>query len=265
MSIRDIKRRMKSIKNIKQITKAMGLVSATKLQKMRTEFESSRPFFLELEKMAQSIPSKIYSDEKQKHCIILISSTRGLCASYNINVSKFAMDLFHKHNDSSLLVIGRCGCEIINRNKIYIDKFFPGNENNSFSFAKTVADTAISYYKNGYEIYLVYTQFYSAMKFVPAYKKILPLAKINSDFIFEPDADYVMEHFVKNYVSSIILSAMMESSVCEQSSRMMSMNSASDNADQIISELTLKYNRLRQNQITQELTEIISGADALKN
>ena len=123
----------------------------------------------------------------------------------------------------------------------------------------------IDYYKNGYEICLVYTKFYSAMRCAPVKKKILPLNKIKSEFIFEPDQKSVSDYFVRRYVSMSILNGLIESSLCEQNSRMLSMNAATDNAESIISELNLKYNRLRQNQITQELTEIISGADALKN
>lgn len=265
MSIKDIRNRMKSIKNIEQITKAMGLVSATKLQKMRTEFESSRQFFLELDKIAENIPSDNYTEPKEKNCIILISSNRGLCGSYNINVSKLAIDLYNKKNSSALIVVGNGGSEVVSRNNIYIDKFFSQVNNIDCTFSKTIADVAIDYYKNGYEIYLAYTKFFTAMKFEPEYKKILPLQKSNSNFIFEPDADYVMQHFILNYISFTILNVLLESGVCEESARMMSMNSATENAQQIISDLMLKYNRLRQNQITQELTEIISGAEALKN
>lgn len=266
MSIRDIKNRISSIKNIRQITKAMGLVSATKLQKMRTEFESSRQFFLEVDNMAENICSSIYSKEKNKRCIILITSDRGLCGGYNINVSRIAIDLYCKKNDSSLLIIGNGGVEIANRNNISPDKIFTGiSENPDMLSVKKIADAAISSYANDYEIYLAYTKFYSAVKFVPAYKKILPLVKNKPNIIFEPDETSVIHHFIPKYISCAIFFALLEAAVCEQSARMMSMNAATDNANEIISNLTLKYNRLRQNQITQELTEIISGADALKN
>lgn len=266
MSIKDIKNRIKSIKNIGQITKAMGLVSATKLQKMRTEYESSRQFFYELDKIAENIPSKKYSEPKNKNCIILISSNRGLCGTYNINVSKMAIDLYNKKKDSAMIVIGSSAKEILKRNNIHIDKLFEAaNYNFDSDFTRAIANEALSYYENGYEIYIAYTKFFSAMKFIPEYKKVLPLAFSNSKFIFEPDPGFVMDNFISNFLSFSILNALIESCVCEQSARMMSMNAASDNAAQIISDLKLKFNMLRQNQITQELTEIISGANALKN
>ena len=281
MSIIDIKRRLKTIKNIKKITKAMGLVSTTKLQKMRIELDNSRGFFLDIKEMSHDIFSEFYSQPKEKNCVILISSDRGLCGSYNINVSRYAIDLYKQKSNSKLIAIGNCGVSVLKKNNIMPDNVLSGlSEKVSLESVKNISDMALELYKNGYEIYLVYTKFFSAVSFKPVKEKILPLGNIininkdddnnilknnKSDIIFEPDESAVIDFFVPNYINFIIFEAVLEAAVCEQNARMLSMNAATDNADEMISNLNLECNRVRQNQITQELLEIISGANALKN
>ena len=263
MSMRDIKRRMKSVRNIKQITKAMGLVSSTKVQRAKREFENSKPFLSKLDSIAKNFPSDFYSKSCEKKCIVAISSDRGLCGAFNINIIKFTMDLLEFSDKNIFISIGNCGAEIAKRKSVLVDKIFSCSSD--IKMINNITELLIDYYKSGYEICLVYTKFYSAMKFLPKEKRILPLAKVKNDFIFEQDYETVSNYFIKKYVSMSILGAIVESNLCEQSSRMLSMNSATENAENIISDLNLKYNRMRQNQITQELTEIISGAEALKN
>lgn len=258
MSIKDMKHRINSVKNIRQITKAVGLVSSTRLQRMRTKFESSRQFFSQIENL--NVSSKFFCQPKSKRCVILVASDKGLCGSYNLNIGRFAVDLYREKENSALMIIGSSGAEIVHRNNIAPDRIFTGVDENSVS---EIADAAISFYHNDYEIYLTYTKFYSAVKTVPTCKKILPMKK--SNVIFEPDEKTVVDFFVPNYVRAAISSAILEASVCEQSTRMMNMNAATENANEMINNLVLKYNRLRQNQITQELTEIIGGADALND
>ena len=260
MSIKDMKHRINSIKSIRQITKAVGLVSSTRLQRLRTKFESSRQFFLQIENL--NVSSNFFCQPKNKRCVILVASDKGLCGSYNLNIGRFAVDLYREKENSVLMIIGSSGAEIVRRNNITPDRIFTNVNENSVA---EIADSAISHFHNDYEIYLTYTKFYSAVKTVPTYKKILPLTKTKSDVIFEPDEKTVVDFFIPNYVRASISAAVLEASVCEQSTRMMNMNAATENANEMISNLVLKYNRLRQNQITQELTEIIGGADALND
>ncbi len=267
MSIKDIKHRIKSIENIRQVTKAMGLISTTKLQKMRIKLEVSRRFFVKTEQLSNIIcGSNCYSEPKNKRCVILISGDRGLCGTYNVNVGRFAIDLCKEKKDSAFVLIGNGASQIVRRNGIDVDYFFSGiSESPDMVSAKKISDLAIDFYEKGYEIYLVYTKFRSAMNSKPVYKKILPLPSGKSDIIFEPERETVERFVVPKYLQAVIFFALLEAAVCEQSSRMVSMNAATDSADEMLAELNLKYNRLRQNQITQELVEIISGANALIN
>jgi len=259
----------------------MGLVSTTKLQKMRMELDNSRGFFLDIKEMSHDIFSEFYSQPKEKNCVILISSDRGLCGSYNINVSRYAIDLYKQKSNSKLIAIGNCGVSVLKKNNIMPDSILSGlSEKLSLESVKNISDMTLELYKDGYEIYLVYTKFFSAVSFKPVKEKILPLGNIininkdddknilknnRADVIFEPSESSVIDFFVPNYINCIIFEAILEAAVCEQNARMLSMNAATDNADEMISNLNLECNRVRQNQITQELLEIISGANALKN
>ena len=239
-------------------------------------------FFLDIKEISHDISSKFYSQPKDKNCVILVSSDRGLCGGYNINVSRYAIDLYKEKSNSKLIALGNCGIGVLRKNGITPDCVLGGlSEKINFDSVKNISNMAIELYKSDYEIYLVYTKFFSAVSFKPVKEKILPLensVNINkdaenkdrlknnvADIIFEPCESEVMDFFVPNYINCVIFEAVLEAAVCEQNARMLSMNAATDNADEMISNLNLECNRVRQNQITQELLEIISGSNALKN
>jgi len=256
MSAKNIKQRINTVRNIKKITGAMSLVANNKLKNLKSKFINSQSFYLDLENIAQEILCE-FSQEKNKRVVILITSDRGLCGSYNINIARKAFKLYSQKKNSKLIIIGSKGVSIAKRENIKPDYLFDINNLSELS------NLLINFFYKDHEIYLAYTKFYSNVKFIASYKKLLPVETKKNNIMFESNKDLVIKYFLEKYLENMIAFGLLESFVCEQSARMLSMNAASDNASEIINELILKYNRIRQNLITQELTEIISAANAL--
>ena len=245
MTLREIKRRIKAVEGTKKITRAMGFVATVESQKMHAKFINAQHFFLDMNEFLKYMSCDFYSLEKEKKCLIFIASNKGLCGSYNINIARYVLDLLNKIKAEKIIGVGNTGLNIAKKNNIELD----------------ISEMVIDLYKNNYEIYFVYTKFYSSVRLLPVYKKILPLEKSNRDILFEPDKDVFIDMCLKKFVKYIVYGMLLESSLCVQSSRMISMKAATDNADEMLKKLKLKYNMIRQSKITQELIEIISGAN----
>lgn len=279
-SMKDIKNRIKSIENTMQITKAMELVASSKLRRAKERAETSRPYFEILYdtlcEVLSSIPESDSTDRKkrtvQKSCIILIAGDRGLAGGYNHNVIKLAQEIAG-HKDICILPIGLKALDYANRKKIEIlSDLYAVAEEVSISDCMNMGKLLSDAYKQGQvdEITLVYTNFVSMLSQEPEAVRLFPLdersAKKHSKSaltIYEPSPYAVFEAIIPQFLSGMIYGGLCESLASEQGARRAAMESASKNASDMIGDLNLKYNRARQSAITQELTEIVSGAEAL--
>lgn len=278
-SMKDIKRRIRSVESTKQITKAMELVASSKLRKAKERAEASRPYFNALYQAISDIAynntdfSSAYTQrrEAKKSLYIVIAGDRGLAGGYNANIFRLAgQEMAGK--DASVIAIGKKACEHYSRGPHRLAAQYPGvAEEINIVTAGEIAREVIRQYQAGEadEVYLLFTQFVTALTQTPTALKVLPLSFEGEEpgahrelVIYEPSAEAVFDHIVPEYVAGMILGAAVESFASEQGARRTAMEAATDNADEMISDLSLRYNRARQGAITQEITEIVSGATA---
>ncbi|MCR5417136.1 MAG: ATP synthase F1 subunit gamma [Pseudobutyrivibrio sp.] len=283
-SMRDIKRRKQSVSSTQQITKAMKLVSTVKLQKARTKAEQTSPYFeamystiCSMLAKAGTVDNKYLKDNgSEKKAVIVISSNRGLAGGYNSNIAKQITGSDLKKEDVKLYVIGHKAGDSLARKGYEVAKdYSPVMEAPTYADAISICNDVLEAYAAGEvgEIYLVYTHFKNTVSQVPKMMKLLPAeiseedvqAASNSNVLmnFEPNEEEALELIIPKYVTSLVFGALTEAVASENGARMQAMDSATNNAEDIISDLSLKYNRARQGSITQELTEIIAGAEAL--
>ena len=282
-SMRDIKRRRNSIASTQQITKAMKLVSTVKLQKKKMRAERSKPYFDKMYATVTSMLAKsgtiehpyLKPQSSTKKAVILITSNRGLAGGYNSNVIKTVTGSDLKAEDIVLFTVGSKGREYFARRNYEIAKEYNEViENPMFSDAKEICEEVLKRYVSGEvgEIYLAYTYFKNTVVHEPRLLKLLPIqvdeadieaAKSNSLMNYEPQEEEALEIIIPKYMTSILYGALVEAVASENGARMQAMDSATSNADEMIEKLTLQYNRARQGSITQELTEIIAGANAI--
>jgi F-type H+-transporting ATPase subunit gamma len=280
-SMRDIKRRIKSVKSSQQITKAMKMVAAAKLRKAQESVIAARPFASKTREVLGRVVSTTANvnhplmavREVKSVCYLLVTADRGLCGGYNSNIIRKTAKEIRNFNNLSMIAVGRKGRDFFRKVGVNIVKDFIGlGESIKFADAKIIADTVIEEYSKGVydEVYLVYTEFVSALTQKPTTIRLLPLeapaeeSKVGgANYIFEPEAEGILDTLLPRYVETMIYSALLESKASEQGARMTAMSSATDNAKEIIDKLTLSYNRARQAAITREISEIVGGAAAL--
>lgn len=283
-SMRDIKRRKSSIQGTQQITKAMKLVSTVKLQRARANAERSKEYFTCMYDTVNSILKRVGHIEHKflargnsdKKAVIAITSNRGLAGGYNSNVVKLiTRNPDWKKEDLCIYSLGNKGREAFLRYGYEVKDC--GNEiveNPSYSDAIQLSSELLKAYAEGEigEIYLAYTAFKNTVSHVPTLLKLLPVEVSAEEeksegakaiMNFEPEDADALDLIIPKYVTSLIYGALMESAASENGARMQAMDNATSNAEEMISDLALKYNRARQGSITQELTEIIAGAEAL--
>lgn len=283
LGMRDIKRRIKSVNNIKQITKAMELVSSAKLKRAREELEKTKPYFNALEKTIQDIFTNTKGIEHQlingrkvkKSLYVVITGERGLCGGYNTNVIRKAVNHMATQGDSTVIALGAKGREYFKRNGYSLegDLEAPGDLP-TYGTARSITSLLLELYRQELvdQVYLVYTEFVSMMNQTPKIIKLLPLevkegheSKGSETLtLYEPSPEAVLDYLVPKYLEGMIYGALIESSTSEQAATRIAMENATDNAEEMIDDLKLKYNRARQASITQEITEIVGGAEALK-
>ena len=293
-NMREIKLRIKSIKETRQITKAMKLISAAKLKKARQQLELTLPYFNKVKDTiadilmhsghAESTFFEVRKDKKgRKTGFIILTGDKGLAGGYNNNIIKLAESKIKQEPDPVLFVAGHVGRNyFIRRNlNVFTDFDFPV-QNPTVYRAREIADIILEQFKKGEldEVYLVYTLMVSTIKLVPQIMKLLPLnldalneaigvsetaeVKIDDQFTYEPSPRAVFDVLIPKYVKGIIYGALVEAFTSEQSARMSAMDSATSNADDMLQSLNLFYNRARQAAITQEISEIVGGAAALQ-
>lgn len=282
-SMRDIKRRKSSVQSTQQITKAMKLVSTVKLQRAKGRAEKSKTYFSCMYDTVASMLSKagtvnhpfLMAGESTKKAVIVITANRGLAGGYNSNIVKLIKNSDFKKEDLLLYTIGTKGRDALARlgNTIAAD-YSEVIDEPMYSDAMEISKKLLEEFAAGRigEIYVAYTGFKNTVTHVPTLLKLLPV-KVEDDrpqsenhqavMEFEPECEEAIDLIIPKYITSLIYGALIESVASENGARMQAMDSATSNADDMISKLSLLYNRARQSSITQELTEIIAGAEAI--
>lgn len=275
-----IRRRMKSVTNTQKITRAMGIVATSKLKKVMVKLEADKQYHNHFEDIKNNIINSLegeslYTRENRegKKLYLVITSNLGLCGGYNINIVNEAISgLSNNKEDSIVMVIGKKGKSYLNKFKVPIEKeFLDISDDPELEHIKNISDLILNMYWDNTinSVYVVYAKFISTVKQVIETKKMLPL-EINNDtdskydFEFEITADRALEEIIESYINGELLYYLLNSKVSEQASRMTAMNGATKNAKEILEKLTTQYNRIRQSAITEEISEIIGGAEAQK-
>lgn len=280
-SLQDIRRRIKSVKSIQQITNAMNMVATSRLRKAKEAAVANKPY---ADKMAQVV-SDIAANagdfshpllevrQEGKKLILVMASDKGLAGAYASNAFKEAVAGIEDKSNTEIVAVGR-KTDAFFRNRDYeVAKSYIGiSERPSYDDAKEIAVDLISRFVSGEvkEISMVYTRFVSAISCVPETVQLLPFGNLagqggtHAEYIYEPDAQSVLGYMLPQYLVTTVYAALLQAAASELSSRMNAMSNATDNAQELIAKLDLHYNKVRQAGITREITEIVGGAEALK-
>ncbi|MBW6510822.1 MAG: ATP synthase F1 subunit gamma [Desulfuromonadaceae bacterium] len=286
-NLKDIKKRISSVKSTQQITKAMKMVAAAKLRRAQDAVVAARPYADKLHRMLSSLALRedanahplLQNRGKGRAMVVLMTADRGLCGGFNANVNKmterFVRDNAEGYELIDILIIGRKGKEYLKRrdgmNIIKVHENLTGSIN--YATAALIGAEVVEKYVSGdYDaVYLVYNAFQSAISQEATLNKLLPVTPKEveesvhvAEYLYEPSRGEVLKQLLPKHIEVQIFRALLESVASEHGARMSSMDSASKNASEMIGKLTLQYNRARQAAITKELMEIISGAEAIK-
>jgi F-type H+-transporting ATPase subunit gamma len=284
-SLRDIRRRIKSVSGTQQITKAMEMVAAAKLGKAQSRVESSRPYASKMQSMLENLTKAASSfvhplfekREIKKVALVIISSDRGLCGSYNSNIFRAADEFLKRYEREKVVLatIGKKGYVYYSKRPWEIRlKYLGLGGNLILSQVKGITNDLVNLFLSGEvdEIYFLFTKFLSTMTYRVTLEKFLNIESLKEreekraylDFIFEPNAEKIFSSLLPNYCMTKVQMALAESFASEHGSRMISMGAANKNAEEMIEHLTLVRNKLRQASITKEMLEITTSAEALK-
>ena len=291
-NLRDVRLRMRAIEQTLQVTKAMNLISTSKLRKGRRMLEDTVPYFKRIQKsMYDILSSETYiqseffrkSDaSKEPHtAIIVINSDKGLAGGYNANVFRHVNDLCSKMKNPLLILIGAIGYRYFTHTPhVILENFSFRSQIPTLEHAGEITEYVISQYLWGLldEIHIVYTHMFNVVKMLPVEHQIIPVVKekiqselyqigdekrVDLKFEFLPSPEAVFDALVPQYIKGVIYGAMVEAYASEQSARMSAMDEASKSAEDMLASLRISYNRARQAGITQEMTEIVGGSTAL--
>ena len=292
-SQRDIRRRIVSVQNTRKITKAMQMVAAARLRRAQQRIEATRPYALNMLEFIGQLARYLQVDlslhpllkereEIKKVAVIALTADRGLCGAFNSNIIRRALERVDAYTaqgvDSDLVVMGRRGVSTVRFQKYRLDKaYLDVTERTAFLEAQALANGVIRRYANETidRVHLVFNRFKSPMEQYVTDQVILPIqeeitglyiptgAQAHMDFLFEPSPEAILADLLPSYVEITIYRAILESLASEHGARMTAMRNASEAADEMIDDLTLAMNRARQWSITQEILEVVAGADAL--
>lgn len=283
-SLKDIKRRIKSVKNTQQITKAMKMVAAAKLKRAHDDIIAARPYAQKMLDIINSLASRVRPDAHPllskkgggRVELVIVTSDRGLCGGFNSNIIRVSEGFIRKNTDNTgitLNLIGKKAKDYFKRRGLTIRQERPvGSGRPKYTAAAEIAKEIVdSHIKETFdETYLIYSEFKSALSQELVIQRLLPIEspkeseKEATEYIYEPSQEAILADILPKYIEVQIFMALLESAASEHGARMAAMDSATKNAKEMIEGLTLKYNRLRQAAITKELMEIIGGAEALK-
>ncbi len=290
-NLRDIRNRIESIQNTQQITRAMKMVAAAKLRKAQNRIEAARPYAVKMQEVVARLAGAAEEEydllqprEEVKNVLfIVVSSDRGLCGGFNNNLFKVVekeiaenFSDYQNNENLSLLTIGRKGTKHYGNRNYEAAEGFPGFFD-EVEFGKTadIIKSVITQFKNGEfdEVYLAYNEFKSVIAQNRKIEHVLPVDPDSLDaeksdekfidYIYEPDVASILEELLPLHIKIQLWKAILESNAAEQGARMTAMDSATENAQELEDDLRLEYNRARQSAITTEISEIISGAQAL--
>lgn len=294
-NIREIQDRIKSINDTKKITNAMYLISSSKLKRAKKSLSDTEPYFFALQSSIAKILEHTDSTQvrqkyfeegmtkpeaERKKAYIVVTADKGLAGAYNHNVIKIAEKEIGKHPNSKIYIIGQVGMHYFeHRNVEFSHSFKYTIQNPTLSRARSIAETLLDSYLRDKvdEVYIIYTKMINSMSSEAEMLKLLPMDKGDfktdelletgerTEYEFMPSSDVVFDTIVPNWLSGLVYGALVEAYCSEQNSRMMAMQSSTDNANEMLRDLNVVYNRVRQAAITQEITEVISGAKAQKS
>lgn len=288
---KDLKRRIASVKSTQQITKAMKMVAAARLRRAQEAIVKARPFAGAIRQTVQNLIRKeevrdhhplLAKRDVKKVNVILLTSDRGLCGSFNSGLMKKAEQMYRaeasKYEKFVFTTIGKKGNEYLSHRKIPVETYFQDFQKGmTYAKVQAIANDMIESYLSGEfdEIRIVYSEFRSAISQVPTAMTLLPIsvtedapadAVVSSqvDFLYEPSREEILAKLLPRYFKANIFKALLENTASEHGARMAAMDNATKNAGEMIQKLTLEFNKIRQAGITKELLEIVSGAEALK-
>lgn len=287
--VRDFKRRIRSVKNTQQITKAMEMVAAAKLRRAQESAEASRPYTEVLQGTLARLAAVSYDvrhplldkrEDVRKVGYIVVTADRGLCGAYNTNIIRAAEQSIEEDDrnlETGIIAVGRKTRDFYRKRGNIDAEFINLGDNVSYADAREVAQYVMNAYENGEldEVYLVYARFVNALRQIPTVTQLLPLETPEEDtssestrvidYLYEPSAEEILLTLLPKYVGSQIYHAMLEGKASEHGARMTAMGNATENAGEIIDSLELAMNKARQAAITDEILDIVGGAEALKN
>lgn len=288
---KELKGRIKSVRDTQKITNAMYLIASTKMRKAKAELDKTRPYFdamkSEIKRIFRTVKDVksryFYPDDGEPvlngtYACLAITADKGLAGMYNQNVLKEAEKIRAEHPDTMFFVVGEYGRQYFTRHKIAIARsFLYTAQNPTMQRAREISEILLELYNKGrvQKIFVIYTDMKNGMSEEAKTERLLPFHRkvfasnqtekqVKTPFEFMPSVGEVLDNIIPSYVSGYIYSALVDSFCSEQNARMEAMNSAGQNADKILSSLSVEYNRLRQAAITREITEISSGAKAQK-
>ena len=274
-SMQNIKRRIRSIKSTMKITNAMELVATSKLQKEKTRMEHNKEYADCLyETMGKILASSdqfnnvfLKKPEFDKPLVIIVTSDTGLCGAYNTNILRYVED--NLQGNEELIVIGTKGINWARRSGKEVMQVYNSFEKVTFAQTSVIANIALDLYRREEisQIRILYVEYVNSMDFDPTSLIILPVEetekKLDKEILFEPSANSILDGLIPMYVRNMLYSTIIRAKTSEYASRRLAMDNATDNAEELTEELMLEYNQARQGAITQEITEIITGAEAL--
>jgi F-type H+-transporting ATPase subunit gamma len=285
-SLRDVRKRIRSVISTRQITKAMEMVAAAKLRKAQLRAMQVRPYSEKMDHILESLSAAASGEmvhpffekrEVKKQTLVLMTSDRGLCGSFNANLIRKSQEWLEgkEREKVELVLVGKKGFDFYKRRPYEIaGKFLDWSGNLNYAKARELVDLLTNRFLSGQtdEITIIYTQFISTVRYRATESRYLPVERPRIDekkkrlleYIFEPSPDKIFSDLMPRYALTKMITALAGSFASEHSARMIAMGAATKNAGEMIDTLTLQYNKARQAAITKELLEIVSGAEALK-
>lgn len=281
-SLKQIKNRIRSVGNTQKVTHAMEMISAAKLRPLENRLPAQGAYFLSIEKLLKKLmpcqgstvhPLVAEHQEKKKTAFCVIASDAGLCGMYNNNLLRLADAFMNQRGKDNILLtcVGKKALNHFKKKEASIrEKFVELNGHYSDEICDRILNTLVDAYVSGQagEVYIAYTSFVSPVRHKPVIEKILnitmPADEDNTGYLFEPDVKSILDELIPAYLSYKMKSAILNSFASEQAARMVAMGEATKNADELLDDLVLSRNKLRQYNITKELLEIISSAEVLR-
>lgn len=290
-NIKEIKKRINSVRDTEKITGAMQLIASAKMQKALRDLAATRPYFKALRgeikrifRVNGKIDSRFFYPATGEHDLpgayayLAVTADKGLAGAYNMKVIKTAEKKLREHDKNELYVVGEYGRQYFNSHRIHVEEsFLYTAQNPTFQRARDICDVLLEGYESGRikKIFVIYTDFVNGMSSDVRCERLLPFHRgdfmdhapekeITEPFEFSPSVEEVLEKIVPSYIAGYIYSALVDSFCSEQSARMTAMKAACDNAEKILGSLTAQYHHVRQSEITRELTEISAGSTARK-